>query len=165
MDQYGEDNQPTAAKPSPEYEMKEIEPMAKQTASETGTGEEITSALPATAIYENASKWLSLGRANVEALMHSGQATMKGMMAVNEAVWKFSDTRLQKNLELSKAMFESRDIAENLKLQAEHGQDALEEYFQLANEMINIGRRAAQESWDVLENRANANLVELEQAA
>jgi hypothetical protein len=85
----------------------------------------------------------------VEPIFQAGNKWLETWMAVGSELIEFSRSRLDRNLEMSKAIARSSSIDEAMVLQADHARTTVNEYFSEASKIADLGTRALLDSFTV----------------
>lgn len=82
----------------------------------------------------------------LEPLFNAGNKWLENWVAMGSEILEFSRARLDRNLEVSKAIVRSSSIDEAMDLQADYTRSTLREYFAEASKLADLGTRAMLDS-------------------
>ena len=82
----------------------------------------------------------------LEPLIHAGNKWFENWAAVGSELLEFSRARLDRNLEVSKAIARSSSIDEAMDLQADYARSIVRDYFAEASKLADLGTRCMLES-------------------
>jgi hypothetical protein len=85
----------------------------------------------------------------IEPIFQASNKLLETWMAVGSEILEFSRSRLDRNLEVSKAIARSSSIDEAMELQADHARTTVREYFSEAGKIADLGTRALLDSFSV----------------
>lgn len=85
----------------------------------------------------------------IEPIFQAGNKWLETWMAVGSELMEFSRLRLDRNLEMSKAIARSSSIDEAMELQADHARSTVREYFSEAGKIADLSTRALLDSFTV----------------
>ena len=85
----------------------------------------------------------------IEPIFQASNKLLETWMAVGSEILEFSRSRLDRNLEVSKAIARSSSIDEAIELQADHARTTVREYFSEAGKIADLGTRALLDSFSV----------------
>jgi hypothetical protein len=85
----------------------------------------------------------------IEPILQASNKWLETWMAVGSEILEFSRSRLDRNLEMSKAIARSSSIDEAMVLQADHARSTVTEYFSEASKIADLGTRALLDSFTV----------------
>ena len=85
----------------------------------------------------------------IEPMFQAGNKWLETWMAVGSELMEFSRLRLDRNLEMSKAIARSSSIDEAMVLQADHARSTVREYFSEAGKIADLSTRALLDSFTV----------------
>lgn len=104
---------------------------------------------------------MALSSANVEALMKTGQAMLKGLAKLNEELAGFASTRLKEQVEGSRALAQCGNWSEALDKQMGLARTATEQYLTEASKLANLAAEVSVASWAPLQSYVQTTLGEL----
>jgi hypothetical protein len=78
----------------------------------------------------------------IEPLLHAGSKLLEDWMAVSSEILEFSRARIDRNLEVGKALARSTSIDEAMDLHADYARSLLRDYFAEASKLADLGTRA-----------------------
>jgi hypothetical protein len=81
-----------------------------------------------------------------EPILQASNKIIENLMAVSSEILEFSRTRLDRNLEVSKAIARSSSIDEAMGLHADHARSTMREYFSECGKLADLGARVMLES-------------------
>lgn len=87
--------------------------------------------------------------AGIEPIFQAGNKLLETWMAVGSEILEFSRLRLDRNLEVGKAIARSSSIDEAIELQTDHARSTVREYFNEASKIADLGTRAMLDSFSV----------------
>jgi len=87
----------------------------------------------------------------IEPMFQAGNKLLETWMAVGSEILEFSRLRLDRNLEVGKAIARSSSIDEAIELQTDHARSTVREYFNEASKIADLGTRAMLDSFSVWE--------------
>ena len=87
----------------------------------------------------------------IEPILQASNKWLETWMAVGSEMLDFSRARLDRNLEMGKAIARSSSFDEALTLQANHARATLNEYFSEASKIADLGTRALFDSITALQ--------------
>jgi hypothetical protein len=90
-----------------------------------------------TAIFEPANALNQL-----EPMLQASNKWLEGWMAMSSEILEFGKSRLDRNLEMSKAIARSGSIDEAMDLQANYTRTVVRDYFSEASKLADLGTRA-----------------------
>jgi hypothetical protein len=82
----------------------------------------------------------------IEPLLHAGNKWLENWMALSSEILEFSRTRLDRSLEVSKAMARSSTFDQAMDLQADYTRSAVRDYFSEASKLADLSARAMLDS-------------------
>ena len=82
----------------------------------------------------------------IEPIFQASNKWLENWMAVGSEILEFSRTRLDRNLEVSKAIARSGSIDEAMELHADYARSTVREYFNEAGKLADLGTRAMLDS-------------------
>ncbi len=85
----------------------------------------------------------------IEPIFQAGNKLLETWMAVGSEILEFSRLRLDRNLEVGKAIARSSSIDEAIELQTDHARSTVREYFNEASKIADLGTRAMLDSFSV----------------
>ncbi len=85
----------------------------------------------------------------IEPIFQASNKWLETWMAVSSEILEFSRARLDRNLEIGKAIARSSSIDEAIELQADHARTTVREYFSEAGKIADLGTRALLDSFSV----------------
>ncbi len=85
----------------------------------------------------------------IEPIFQAGNKLLETWMAVGSEILEFSRLRLDRNLEVGKAIARSGSIDEAIELQTDHARSTVREYFNEASKIADLGTRAMLDSFSV----------------
>jgi hypothetical protein len=85
----------------------------------------------------------------IEPIFQAGNKWLETWMAVGSELIEFSRSRLDRNLEMGKAIARSSSIDEAIELQADHARSTVRDYFSEAGKIADLGTRALLDSFSV----------------
>jgi len=85
----------------------------------------------------------------IEPIFQASNKWLETWMAVGSELIEFSRARLDRNLEMSKAIARSSSIDEAMELQADHARSTVREYFSEAGKIADLSTRALLDSFTV----------------
>jgi hypothetical protein len=91
---------------------------------------------------------------NVEPLLHAGNKWFESMLALSTELFEFSRSRLDRSIEMSKAMARSGSFDEAIELQADFTRTLMNDYVSEANKLADLGTRALMDSFSAWQNSA-----------
>ena len=94
--------------------------------------------------------------AGLEPLFHAGNKWFENWAAVGSELLEFSRARLDRNLEVSKAIARSSSLDQAIDLQADYARSIVRDYFAEASKLADLGTRAMLESLTVWQSGARA---------
>jgi hypothetical protein len=103
--------------------------------------------------------------AGLEPLLHAGNKWFENWAAVGSELLEFSRSRLDRNLEVSKAIARSSTLDEAIDLQADYARSIVRDYFAEASKLADLGTRAMLESMSVWQPSARSEAVHRRAAA
>jgi len=83
----------------------------------------------------------------LEPLFTAGNKWLENWVAMSSEVLEFSRNRLDRNLEVSKAIVRSSSLDQAMDLQADYTRSTLREYFAQASKLADLGTRAMMDSF------------------
>jgi hypothetical protein len=99
----------------------------------------------------------------LDPLLEAGNRLLAGWMAVSAEMLEFGRTRLDRNLEASKAMARSSSFDEAFDLQARYTRSALQDYLSGAGKIADIGTRTLFDSlsaWQTMAERTGRGVAD-----
>jgi hypothetical protein len=85
----------------------------------------------------------------IEPIFQASNKLLETWMAVSSEILEFSRSRLDRTLEMSKAIARSSSLDEAMELQADHARTTMREYFTEAGKIADLGTRAMFDSFSV----------------
>jgi hypothetical protein len=85
----------------------------------------------------------------IEPIFQASNKLLETWMAVSSEILEFSRARLDRTLEMSKAIARSSSLDEAMELQVDHARTTLREYFNEAGKIADLGTRAMFDSISV----------------
>ena len=92
----------------------------------------------------------------LEPLLHAGNKWFENWSAVGSELLEFSRSRLDRNLEVSKAIARSSSLDQAIDLQADYARSIVRDYFAEASKLADLGTRAMLESLTMWQASARA---------
>jgi len=84
---------------------------------------------------------------NFEPILQASNKILENWMAVSSEILEFSRARLDRNLEISKAIARSSSIDEAMGLHADHARSTVREYFTECGKLADLGARVMLDSF------------------
>jgi hypothetical protein len=103
--------------------------------------------------------------AAMEIFAQACQAYATGVATLNGELMGFVNTRLNRDIELSRALCRCANWSDAINLQQDWAQQATREYLAEAGRITDLASRVAQESWQPVYDRANKVLTEFDTQA
>lgn len=94
--------------------------------------------------------------AGLEPLIHAGNKWFENWAAVSSELLEFSRARLDRNLEVSKAIARSSSLDQAIDLQADYARSVVRDYFAEASKLADLGTRAMLETLSMWQSSARA---------
>jgi hypothetical protein len=85
----------------------------------------------------------------LEPLLHAGNKWFENWAAMGSELLEFSRARIDRNLEVSKAIARSSSIDEAMDLQADYARSIVRDYFAEASKLADLGTRCMLESLNI----------------
>jgi hypothetical protein len=85
----------------------------------------------------------------IEPIFQAGNKLLETWMAVGSEILEFSRLRLDRNLEVGKAIARSSSLDEAIELQTDYARSTVREYFSEASKIADLGTRAMLDSFSV----------------
>jgi hypothetical protein len=85
----------------------------------------------------------------IEPILLASNKLLETWMAMSSEILEFGRSRLDRNLEMGKAIARSSSIDEAMELQADHARTTVREYFSEAGKIADLGTRALLDSFTV----------------
>jgi hypothetical protein len=86
-------------------------------------------------------------------LFQAGNRLIEGWMAVGNELFEFSKSRLDRSLEMSRAMAQSTSLNEAMDVQAKYTRSAMQDYLSEANKLADLGTRSFLDSFSTLQHQ------------
>ena len=83
----------------------------------------------------------------IEPLLQAGNKWLEGWMAVSSEILEFSRLRLDRSIEVGKAIARTSTLDQAMDLQADYARSALREYVSEAGKLADLGTRAVLEGF------------------
>lgn len=133
--------------------------------SQPADARDFTPAAEAGHLHENAMQLTELMRDNTEAFVQAWSTTMRGMLGLQEHLLRFAAMRMQKDVEMGKALSECKDLNQVFEQQTAFGRTMVDDYMQESHDMLQSTLDVMRESWTPIEERADETVDELREAA
>jgi hypothetical protein len=91
--------------------------------------------------------------ANLDPLFQASNRLIEGWMAVGSELLEFSKSRLDRNLEMSRAMAQTTSLNEAMDVQAKYTRSAMQDYLSECNKLADLGTRSFLDSFSTLQHR------------
>jgi hypothetical protein len=101
---------------------------------------------------------------SLDPLFQAGNRLIEGWMAVGSEMLEFSRTRIDRSLEMGRAMAQSTSLNEAIDVQATFTRSAVQDYLSEANKLADLGTRSLLDSFSTLRQPVRA-AVEHQEAA
>jgi hypothetical protein len=85
----------------------------------------------------------------IEPIFQAGNKLLETWMAVGSEILEFSRLRLDRNVEVGKAIARSSSLDEAIELQTDYARSTVREYFSEASKIADLGTRAMLDSFSV----------------
>lgn len=89
--------------------------------------------------------------ADFEPLLNASNKLFEAWLAVGNELLEFGRTRMDRNIEMGKAIVQSSSLNETLDLQQKFTRNAFQEYLNEANKIADLGTRGFMESFSTLQ--------------
>lgn len=89
--------------------------------------------------------------ADFEPLLNASNRLFEAWLAVGNELLEFGRSRMDRNIEMGKAMVQSSSLNETLDLQQKFTRNALQEYLSEANKIADLGTRGLMETFSTLQ--------------
>ncbi len=136
--------------------------MAK--ASKQSDGRELAPASDPHEIYEGAMQISELMRANSEGFIQAWATAMRGMLNCQEHLTRFVGMRMQKDLELARAISGCRDLEQFVDQQTAFGRTLVEDYMNESEDLLQSALDIVRDSGHLIEERAEVTQHEFREA-
>ena len=100
----------------------------------------------------------------IEPLLHAGNKWLENWMALSSEILEFSRTRLDRSLEVGKAMARSSTFDQAMDVQADYTRSAVRDYFSEASKLADLSARAMLDSLLTWQGTARAEASRAEAA-
>jgi hypothetical protein len=91
---------------------------------------------------------------NLDLLLQASNRLLEGWMALSSEILEFGKTRIDRGLEMSKAMAQSTSLNEALDLQATYTRSIVQDYVSEAHKIVDLGTRSLLDSFSTLQHQA-----------
>ena len=98
------------------------------------------------------------GAPSIEPFFEVGNRLLETWAAVGTEILEFSKTRLDQNLELSRAMAKSGSVSEAMDMQARFTRSLIENYISEANKLADISTRSFLDSVATVQKQGNSSM-------
>ena len=133
-------------------------------ASKQDDGRALNPAGDANELYESAMQMSELMRANSEAFLQAWTTAMRGMLNYQEHLTRFVGMRMQKDLDMARALSGCRDFEQFVDQQVSFGRDMVDDYMQESEELLQSAIDIIRDSGRQIEDRAEEAPHEVRQA-
>jgi len=103
---------------------------------------------------ESAAAFGTAAITNLDPLLQASNRLLEGWMAMSSEILEFGKTRIDRGLEMSKAMAQSTSLNEALDLQATYTQSIVQDYVSEAHKIVDLGTRSLLDSFSTLQHQA-----------
>jgi hypothetical protein len=110
---------------------------------------------------EHLERMATFNAASMEIFAQACQAYAKGVGTLNGELMGFVNTRLNRDVELSRALSQCGNWSDVVSLQQDWAQQATQEYLAEASRLTDLTSNVAKESWEPVYDRANKVLTEV----
>ena len=90
---------------------------------------------------------------NLDPLLQASNRLLEGWMALSSEIFEFGKTRMDRGLEMSKAMAQSTSLNEALDLQATYTRSIVQDYVSEAQKIVDLGTRSLLDSFSTLQQQ------------
>jgi len=91
---------------------------------------------------------------DLDPLIRASNRLLEGWMAVGTEILEFSKNRLDRGLEMSRAMAQSTSLNEAIDLQTKYTRSVVQDYFSEANKIADLSTRSVLDSLSRLQHQA-----------
>jgi len=91
---------------------------------------------------------------NLDPLLQASNRLLAGWVALSSEILEFGKTRIDRGLEMSKAMAQSTSLNEALDLQATYTRSIVQDYVSEAHKIVDLGTRSLLDSFSTLQHQA-----------
>lgn len=137
--------------------------MTKRT-SDSYTDQEHRSAAEASELYDSAMQMSTLMRTNSEAFLQAWMTTMRGMLNCQEHFTRFVGMRMQKDMDMARAMSNCRDFDQFVDQQMQYGRSMIHDYMHESEDLLQSALDIVRDSSRPIEARAEETPHEVRQA-
>jgi hypothetical protein len=95
--------------------------------------------------------------ANLEPLFQAGNKWIEAWMAVGTEILQFSKSRLDRSVEIGKAIARSSSIEQAVDLQADYTRTMMRDYIDEAGKLADMGTRTLLDGFTALQSAARSN--------
>lgn len=92
---------------------------------------------------------------HLDPLFQAGNRLIEGWMAVGNELLEFGKTRLDRSLEMSRAMAQTTSLNEAMDVQAKFTRSAMQDYLSEANKLADLGTRSFLDSFSTLQHKGS----------
>lgn len=101
---------------------------------------------------------------NLEPLFQVSNRLLEGWMAVGSELLEFGKNRLDRSLEMSRAMAQTTSLNEAMDVQAKFTRSAVQDYLSEANKLADLGTRSLLDSFSTLQRQTRETAERAEAA-
>jgi hypothetical protein len=91
--------------------------------------------------------------ANLDPLLQASNRLLEGWMALSSEILEFGKSRIDRGLEMSKAMAQSTSLNEALDLQATYTRSIVQDYVSEAHKIVDLSTRSLLDSFSTLQHQ------------
>lgn len=102
---------------------------------------------------ETAAAFGSGALTNLDPLLQASNRLLEGWMALSSEILEFGKTRIDRGLEMSKAMAQSTSLNEALDLQATYTRSIVQDYVSEAHKIVDLSTRSLLDSFSTLQQQ------------
>ncbi len=90
---------------------------------------------------------------HLDPLFQAGNRLIEGWMAVGSELLEFGKSRIDRSLEMSRAMAQTTSLNEAMDVQAKYTRSAVQDYLSEANKLADLGTRSFLDSFTTLQHQ------------
>jgi len=102
---------------------------------------------------ESAAAFGAAAITNLDPLLQASNRLLEGWVAMSSEILEFGRTRIDRGLEMSKAMAQSTSFNEALDLQATYTRSIVQDYVSEAHKIVDLGTRSLLDSFSTLQQQ------------
>ena len=102
---------------------------------------------------------------NLDPLFQASNRLIEAWMAVGNELLEFGKARIDRSLEMSRALAQTTSLDEAIDVQAKYTRSTMQDYFSEANKLADLGTRSLLDSFSTLQHHKGHEMAERAEAA